>query len=321
MKITKPLRDASTAFAALLMLTGAAQSEDLTIGLAVPSMASAFWTSATYGVEDEANGTGTTLIKLDAGADTNVAQQVSQISDLINRRVDAIIIGATNGDALKAITERAIAAGIPVIGFSSPPTTDQLSSYIGADHYDMGRLQARCLAEDMGGEGQVAMLAFVEGQVWAEYRANGFKETLAAEFPNIEVVVENRLAVTRAQAITTTENILQRTADLGGIYTTVDELAAGAVTALKSAGRNESVFVSTSNLSPVTQQMLNDGDLVCASVQLIVEQGRNALIQAVIAAKHEENEPAVILPAVMVTKENLSQLDLGPIVAPESYRP
>lgn len=321
MKLPNIIMKAALTLGGILMLSGAAHSEEVTIGLSVPSMASAFWTSATYGVEEEAKNTSTILIKLDAGADTNVAQQVSQISDLIQRRVDAIIIGATNGDALKAITERAITAGIPVIGFSSPPSTDKLSSYIGADHYDMGRLQARCLASGMGGKGKVAMLSFIEGQIWAEYRANGFKETLAKEFPDIEVVVENRLAVTRAQAITTIEDILQINQDLGGIYTTIDELAAGAVTALKSAGKNDAVTVSTSNLSPVAQQMLNDGDIACTSVQLIVEQGRNALKQAVIAAKKTENEATVILPAVMVTKDNLAGLDLGPIVAPESYRP
>ncbi|WP_288960828.1 substrate-binding domain-containing protein [uncultured Sulfitobacter sp.] len=321
MKVRKTIKSAALLLGSMVMLSAPAYSEELTIGLSVPSLASAFWTSATYGVEQEAKEENATLLKLDAGGDTNVTQQVSQISDLIQRRVDAIIIGATNGDALKAITERAIAAGIPVIGFSSPPSTESLSSYIGADHYDMGRLQARCLADGMGGKGKVAMLSFIEGQIWAEYRANGFKETLAKEFPEIEVVVENRLAVTRAQAITTVEDILQRNAEITGIYTTVDELAAGAVTALKSAGKNDAVTVSTSNLSPVARQMLMDGDIACTSVQLIVEQGRNALKQAVLAATESKNDGAVILPAVLVTKENLPGLDLAPIVAPESYRP
>lgn len=303
------------------LLASPCLSEDLTIGLAVPSMASAFWTSATYGVENEAEKTGVTVIKLDAGADTNVAQQVSQISDLIQRRVDAIIIGATNGDSLTPITERAIAAGIPVIGFSSPPSTDKIASYIGADHYDMGRLQARCLGASMGGKGSVAMLAFIEGQIWAEYRAKGFTETMAAAFPDIKVVAENRLAVTRAQAITATEDILQRFPDLGGVYTTVDELAAGAVSAIKAAGREGKVAVSTSNISPVAQQMLMEGDIACTSAQKIVEQGRNALSEAVKAAQGGPTDATVILPAILITRDNIATLDLGPLVAPSDYRP
>ena len=321
MSFRKNIKRGSAMLVGLLMMSGIANSEELTIGLSVPAMATGFWTSATYGVEKEAELAGVKLIKLDAGADTNVAQQVSQIGDLIQRRVDAIIIGATNGDAVKPMAERAIAAGIPIIGFSSPPSTDKLASYIGADHYDMGRLQAQCLGAAMGGKGKVAMLSFIEGQIWAEYRANGFKETLAAEFPDISIVAENRLATTRAQGITASEDLLQRFPDLGGFYTTIDELAAGTVTAIKAAGRDEKIYVATSNLSPVAQQMLTDGDLVCTSIQKIVGQGRSALREAVKAAKGMENEPAVILPAVLVNPENLATTDLSEVVAPMDYRP
>ena len=131
-------------------------------------MGSAFWTSATYGVEKEAEAGGIKLIKVDAGSDNNVAQQIGQIQDLIQRHVNAIIIGAANDDALKPIAERAIAAGIPVIGFSTPPNTDKLASYIGADHYDMGRLQAECMGKAIDGKGKVAMMSFITGQIWAD---------------------------------------------------------------------------------------------------------------------------------------------------------
>ncbi|SON55700.1 D-ribose-binding periplasmic protein precursor [Hartmannibacter diazotrophicus] len=303
------------------MMAAPAAAADLTIGFAVPSMADSFWTSATYGVEKEAKAEGVTLIKLDAGANTNVTQQTAQIGDLIQRGVNAIIIGATNGDAIKPITERAIAAGIPVIGFSSPPSTDKLASYIGADHYDMGKLQAECLGKAMGGKGKVAMMSFIEGQIWADLRAKGFKETMAKNYPEIEIVAENRRAVGRADGITAAEDLIQRFPDIGGFYTTVDELGAGAVTAIKAAGKADSIKVSTSNLSEVAQQMIESGDLACTSIQKIVEQGENALKEAVKAAEKKPTEPAVILSALLVTKDNLHTIDLGPVSAPADYRP
>lgn len=321
MKFSKSILGKGLIAISFAMMATSSNAEELTIGLAVPSMASAFWTSATYGVETEAGVAQVELIKLDAGSDTNVSQQVSQIGDLIQRGVDAIIIGATNGDAIRPIAERAIAAGIPIIGFSSPPSTDQLSSYIGADHYDMGRLQAECLGTAIGGTGEVAMMSFVEGQIWAELRATGFKETIAEKFPGIQIVTENRLAITRAQGITTAEDIIQRFPGIDGFYTTTDELAAGTVTALKASGMDSNVSVSTSNLSPVAQQMLRDGEIVCTSIQKIVEQGQNALREAVKAANDQETNAAVILPALLVTADNLDTIDLSPIVAPADYRP
>jgi ABC-type sugar transport system substrate-binding protein len=317
--LTKAFKRAAIAAAALCLSLAGARAADITIGYSVPSMTSAFWTSATYGVEKEAQAKGVKLIKLDAGNDNNVAQQIGQIQDLIQRRVNALIIGAANDDALKPIAERAIAGGIPVIGFSTPPNTKKLASYIGADHYDMGRLQAQCMGKAIGGHGKVAMMSFITGQIWADLRAKGFKETLAKEFPGISIVAENRLATTRAESITVAEDWIQRFPDLAGIYTTVDDMAGGVVPALKAA--KKSVVVTTSNLSPSTQKMIHDGDLPCTSIQKVVEQGRDALQQAVLAARKEPTSKAILLPALLVTKDNIDTLDLSSVAAPADYRP
>jgi ABC-type sugar transport system substrate-binding protein len=317
--LEKALKFAAIATALLCLNLAAAQASDVTIGYSVPSMGSAFWTSATYGVEKEAEATGVKLIKVDAGSDNNVAQQIGQIQDLIQRHVNAIIIGAANDDALKPVAERAIAASIPVIGFSTPPNTDKMASYIGADHYDMGRLQAECMGKAIGGKGKVAMMSFVTGQIWADLRAKGFKETVAKQFPGISIVAENRLVTTRAEAITLTEDWIQRFPDLAGIYTTIDDMAGGVVPTLKTA--KKSIVVTTSNLSPAAQKMIHDGDLPCTSIQKIVEQGRNALQQAVKAAQKEPTTKTILLPALLVTKDNIDTVDLSSVSAPADYRP
>ena len=317
--LCKALTYAALAAGALCLSLPAAQAADVTVGFSVPSLSTAFWTSAAYGVEKEAEKAGVKLVKVDAGNDNNVSQQIGQIQDLMQRHVNVLIIGAANDDALKPIAERAIASGIPVIGFSTPPNTDKLASYIGADHYDMGRLQAECMGKALGGKGKVAMMSFITGQIWADLRAKGFKETLAKEFPDIAIVAENRLATTRAESITVAEDWVQRFPDLAGIYTTVDDMAGGVVPALKAA--KKSVVVTTSNLSPSTQKMVHDGDLPCSSIQKIVEQGRNALQQAVLAARKEPTAKAVLLPALMVTKDNIDTIDLSSVSAPADYRP
>jgi len=67
--------------------------------------------------------------------------------------------------------------------------------------------------------------------------------------------------------------------------------------------------------------MIHDGDLPCTSIQKIVEQGRNALQQAVKAANKEPTTKAILLPAVLVTKENIDTVDLSSVSAPADYRP
>jgi TMAO reductase system protein TorT len=307
--------------ASVVAAASTAMAQEKTIGVAVPNLASSFWISAVYGVEDEAKKVGVKVLKLNAGGDANSSQQIAQIQDLMQRKVDAIVVGATNGDAVKAVVEQAIDRGIPVVGISSPPNTPKLASIVSADHYDMGKLQAQCLSKALGSKGNVAMMAGPTGQAWSDQRAKGFKDTLSKEAPTVEVVAESRLADNRNAALTTAEDWTQRFPDLNGVYAATDDMAAGVISALKSAGKLKDVKVSASNLSPTAQQLLKDNELVCTSIQQVVAQGRAALKQAVSAANKQPVEKQVVLPALLVTSENLSSVDLSNVVAPSDYRP
>jgi TMAO reductase system protein TorT len=312
---------AAALLAGLGLTPAPAAAQQKTIGLSVPSLTASFWVSAVYGVEEEAKKDGVKLIKLNAGGDANASQQISQIQDLIQRKVDAIIVGATNGEAVAPIVDRAARQGIPVVGLSSPPQTSHLVSTVSADHYDMGRLQAECLSKAIGGKGNVAMMAGPSGQAWADLRARGFKETLAKDAPAIRVIAESRLADNRNAALTVAEDWVQRFPDLNGVYAATDDMAAGVISAFKAAGRLKDIKVSASNLSPTAQDLLRRGELVCTSIQQIVAQGRAALQQALAAANHQPVKKEVVLPALLVTPQNLATVDLSSVAAPANYRP
>ena len=92
--------------------------------------------------------------------------------------------------------------------------------------------------------------------------------------------------------------------------------------ALKSAKALQKVRVSASNFSPSAQQMLKDGELVCTSIQQIVSQGRAAVRVALeAAAKRPIAEKSIAMPAVAVTRDTVSSVDLSGVVAPATYRP
>jgi TMAO reductase system protein TorT len=320
-QIRKVLKMCGTVALGVVLAESAWAQQKLTIGYATPELSSSFWISMTYGVDDEAQKLGVNLVKLNAGGDANANAQISQIQDLIERKVDAIIVGATNGDSVKAVVEHAIGKGIPVVGLSSIPNSDKLASKVSADHYDMGRIQAQCLGKALAGKGSVGMISQQQGQTWADVRRQGFLDTMKAEYPGIKVVAESRNSVSRNAAINLVEDWLQRFPDLVGIYSAIDDAAAGAALAVKSANRQGAVKIAASNLSPTAQQMLKDGGLVCSSVQQIVTQGREALRQAVAAARKEPTKAAIQTPAIMVTKENLGNVDLTLLTAPATYRP
>lgn len=297
-----------------------AAAEEPTIGFSLPSLANSFWISAHYGVMTAAENAGVDVVVVDAGGDGNTVQQIAQLQDLMQRGVDAIIIGATNGAAVAPVVGQAIAMGIPVIGLSSPPANEDVTAIVSADHYDMGKLQAECLGTALGGKGEVAMMAGPTGQVWSDRRADGFRETLAADFPDIEIVAESRLADNRNAALGVAEDWTQRFPELDGVYSATDDMAAGVISAFDAAGLSDVKF-SASNLSPTAQELIKSGKLACTSIQKIVAQGSAALDAAVAAAKGETVDKSIVTSALLVDASNIDGVDLSDVVAPSDYRP
>ena len=293
----------------------------LTVGFSMPDLSESFWISVAYGIDTAAKTVGATVVKVNAGGDANAEQQINQIQDLIQRKVDVMIVGATNADAVKAVVEQAVAAGIPVVGISSIPNTDKVASAVGADNFGMGKLQAECLGKALNGKGKVALLAGPPGQTWADLRVKGFVDTVKAEFSGIEVLPEDRTAVDRASGLNVMQALIQKDPDLAGAYTAYDDIGAGAVDAIKAAGKGGRIKVSSSNLSQIGEELLKSGDLVCETTQQVVLQGTEALKAAVTAASGGQPQKEITTSAIEVTKDTLASLDFSTIRAPDGYTP
>jgi ABC-type sugar transport system substrate-binding protein len=300
---------------------GSGKGDDVTIGFSAPDLSASFWVSMTYGVTDEAKKLGVHVVSVNAGGDANANQQISQLQDLLQRNVDAMIVGATDGDAVKPVVEQALSRKIPVVGLSSLPNTDKLTSAVGTDNAAMGKIQADCLGDALGGKGQVIMFAGPVGQSWAEDRASGFKKTVAAEYPGMEIVTTSNTADNRNSALTTMQDLTQRYPDVNGVYTVTDDIGAGVVDALRESKATDKIKVASANFSPTAEELVSSGAFVCVAAQEIVEQGRQAVRQAVAAARGEDVEKHVVTSVVRVDSGNIATVDLSAVRAPEGYTP
>lgn len=300
--------------------SGGDDAESLTLGFSVPDLTAAFWVSTAYGVQDEAEKQGVELKTVSAGGDANADEQISQLQDFAQQDIDGLLIGATNADAVGSAVQQVTAQDIPVVDLATMGP-DLVTSSVGADHYGMGEIQAQCLGKALDGKGTVGMMAGPAGQSWADDRAQGFRDTLKETAPDIEIVTQSRLADNRNSALTTMEDWLQRFPDLGGVYTASDDIGSGVVDAIDAAGKSGDIKVTTSNFSPAADQLLQNGKVVCVSAQKIVEQGREAVRTAIAAANGEEVEKSVVTPVVEITKDNMDEVDLDELQAPEGFKP
>lgn len=315
-------------FALLVLLASAigaapavAQTKKITLGLSWPALTHSFWIPMYYGVTDEAKKHGVELVFLNAGGFDRLDRQISQVENLIQRKVDAILIGATSAEGVAPVVEEAVRRGIAVIGLGSQPKTDKVLTRVLADDYGMGRLQAEALGKALGGKGKVAMMSGPPGLNWTVDRAKGFRDTLGRLFPGMQVVAEQWTPVSRPQALSLMEDWIQRFPDLAGLYTANDDLAAGAMEAIKSAGKAGKIKVTSANPTSIGMEYLKQNLIVGHAIQQTVLQGRVAVRTAVDHLNGKPVEKQVITPVLLMTPENQATFDFSNVLHPEGFKP
>src|SRR5690606_6725515 len=101
----------------------------------------------------------------DAGGYEMIERQIAQVENVIQRGVDAIVITATNAEALVPVVEEAMARGIQVISDDVLLATDNVTLKISENSYNVGRALAQFLVDRLNGQGNVVMLKGPAGAI------------------------------------------------------------------------------------------------------------------------------------------------------------
>jgi ribose transport system substrate-binding protein len=120
-------------------------------------------------------------------AEANLEKEISIVESFINQGVDSILIDPLDKNALLPVIAKAQQADIPVITGGNHVLGDGNHSTLYPDDRDL-RVVARALGLAMDGKGQVAFLVGTRGNYVSDTREKAFTETLATEFPEIELV-------------------------------------------------------------------------------------------------------------------------------------
>ena len=211
------------------MVVGFSQSE---------KEANPFRIAETQSIKDEAEVVGVKKL-LVTNAQTQLSKQISDIQDMIAQGAQALIIAPLNSTGLEPALAAAKAEGIPVITIDrklakAEPCSDYLT-FIGSDFVEQGERAAAQMIEATGGKGKVATLLGSSGNNVTTDRNAGFLKGI--EGSELEVVAEQTGNFNRQEGQAVTEQFLQSQPDLTAIYAHNDEMALGAIVALKSAGK------------------------------------------------------------------------------------
>ncbi|MEU4626712.1 ABC transporter substrate-binding protein [Actinoplanes sp. NPDC023801] len=173
-------------------------------------------------------------------ANSQFNKQISDVEQMIDSGVQLLVIAPLNSDGWGSVFAKASAKKVPIITIDRKINATACKDYltfIGSDFAEQGKRAADEMAEALGGKGEVAILLGSPGNNVTTLRTSGFKEQIAKVAPDIKVTFEQTGNFSREEGQKVTEQLLQSNPNINGIYGENDEMALGAVTALKGAGK------------------------------------------------------------------------------------
>lgn len=276
------------------------------VAFTVPTMNNPFFVDQIAGAQKAADERGIQL--LTAGADNAVNQQIEQIEDYITQNVDGMIVHAVDTTGIVTGIEALNEAGIPVVTTAEKPTGGVVTCAVTWDNYQDGYSAGKYIAEALGGKGKVCELSGVAGQQSSREKSQGFQDAIA-EYPKMELLASQPAEFDRAKAMSAMENFLQSFDVIDAVYASNDEMALGAIQAIKAEGRMEEIFVMGNDGTADAIQAIEAGEMAVSNATPPFLQGYCAVDMMYRALKGEEIPDTIIEQSTIITKENLDEAD------------
>ena len=256
-------------------------------------------------------------------AQDDVARQLDQVNNFIASGVDAIIVNAVDTSAVQAMTAAAEAAGVPLVYLNREPiNVNELpdnQAFVASNEIESGTLAAfeACklarAAGLAGGANAYILMGQLSNQA-AVQRTKDVDDVIGMDMCNFINIIDRQTAEwsrDRAQDLMT--NWLSAGDEFDIVFANNDEMAIGAIQAMKAAGLSmEDVIVVGVDATQDALLAMQQGDLDATVFQDAVGQATGSVDAALALARGEEVDQKVYIPFQLVIPSNIDQfLDLN----------
>jgi ribose transport system substrate-binding protein len=293
--------------------TGSAtdQPDKPTVALIMKSLANEFFVTMADGARAHhaKNADAYELIVNGIRNETDLAQQVALIDQMIASGVEAIVVAPADSKAVVPAIARAVNAGIVVVNIDNRLDADVLADYelaipfVGPDNFTGAEAVGRYLAENLEPGTAVGILEGVPTAFNSQQRTAGFRK--AMDDAGMNVIAQQSAQWDQTTAITVASGMLVQHPELSAILAANDNMALGAVAAITQSGRaGEITVVGFDNISAI-RQLIEDGRVLATADQhadLLAVYGIDYALQALNTDIALEDKAT---PVDLVTIENL----------------
>src|SRR4029077_14499810 len=182
------------------------------------------------------------LTIVDANNDT--AKQVGQVENFLAQAKDAIVILPVDTTSTGPMTKAIVKAGKPLVYVNRKPSNlPKGVVYVGSKSIDAGVMNMEELRKAMGGKGNLAILIGELSDEPAHGRTDGIKQVVKEQFRNIKVTRQQTGHWKRESGKTIMEDWLASGQQVDGVAANNDEMALGALQAIKAARKIDKIPV------------------------------------------------------------------------------
>lgn len=299
---------------AALMATSA-MSE--TIGASIARFDDNFLTVMRNGMIDHAASLDGVELQVEDAVD-DVAKQLDQINNFIASGVDAIIVNAVDTSATEAMSNAAASAGVPLVYVNREPvnvgTLPDNQAFVASNEIESGTLEAFQICRNLRAEGKAggARAYLLMGQLSnqaAVQRTKDVEDVIGMDMCNFITIIDKQTAEwSRDKAQNLMTNWLSSGEEFDAVFANNDEMAIGAIQAMKAAGIDMAdVQVGGVDATQDALLAMHAGDLDVTVFQDAFGQGSGSVDAALALARGEDVDQKVYIPFKLVTPDNVDE--------------
>lgn len=239
-------------------------------------------------------------------ANGDISKQLDQIDNYIAQKVNAIIVVPVDYQGIVPGVEKANKAGIPVIALGIESAGGKYT-FVGSKNVDAGRLQGEFMKAKLPKDAKILYLQGTPGLSHSKERLDGFTEACLKQRPDVKVLASLTANYDRSEGMKVTEDWIQSFKQFDAIIAANDQMALGAIQALKTANRLKGVLVSGVDGTGDALKAIKDGDMAQSIFQNAKGQaeGAYAVIKTIMAGQPAGDE--MLIPFESIVAENVDK--------------
>lgn len=267
-----------------------------TIALAISTLDNPFFVTLKEGAEKKAQALGYNLVVLDSQNDP--AKELANVEDVTVRGAKVLLINPTDSEAVGNAVAMANKKNIPVITLDRGANKGAVVSHIASDNVAGGKMAGDVIAEKVGKNAKVIQLEGIAGTSAARERGEGFKQAVAAN--QFDLLASQPADFDRTKGLNVMENLLASHGAAKAVFAQNDEMALGALRAIRAAGK-EIIVVGFDGTDDAVKAV-EGGKLAATIAQQPEKIGELGIEAADKVLKGEKVEAQIPVPLKVISK-------------------